>query len=1040
MFEKIIQEFISLKKETTEFEIRFGKFNEKKHFESNVDISFFYRLKTQLKNQNNNTNHTYSVLVDSFYKHDNTMIRETKDKNNISIITKKYIKYHNELNYDIRFSISSEEKYTSDDYKNDKKILIRNKERHSYYFNCGKIDLTKVKEQNLEKNTHHVKYEVEFEILDHQDISSIMNILYFILQIKNDNYYIIDNNESKKVLAEYQTLTKSNYFIGCQPETLQRDNLNIFYNELYSVTQKVDGERFFLFVTSQSDIYLIDSNLKILKTNLKSRGPGPVLIDGELVRTSQGIHFMAFDLILFFDNTNVIDVRGNEQYNLITRTHIVKQIINDCYHENCFYLFTCKEYIWKNVFAGCEIILNNTTKEFDGLIFTPINEPYPQTKKWTKLLKWKPKEFNTIDFYSIYNKQNNEWELYVQDVNTETKKIEIVLFDINNPRFKNFDTKSELVTFKTTFDPQSIDPSTLEHFKSHTVIEYKWDYTLKKFKPLRTRWDKTVNSKKRGNFSSVAYSIWNNIINPVEPELFCKLKNLNIKDDIYFKNMRRLHNKIKEVLYNNYAKNSDRHLELCIGKGVDMQKWYYNNVKYLCGYDISEKNIAKCNEKLQKDKPYHFYKLDLQKQDAAFIIKQQNELPFSTISCQFSIQYFFSSQNTFDNFINIIDKNLHENGTFMITYLDSSKINISGLSYKLHDGNIVYTIKNKKSETLSPYGSKLKISLEGDVLHGNSDEFDEYAIDSEFLISYMKQKGYSCVEQGGLHHSSITLNEYEQEMNHLYVFNVFKKDNQHLKTIAIQKPNESLALHVKDNRECKLHPIDEDLTLLKITHSHDIVNLLNCESYFFNKKTFEYMEITDIQLLTDMLQKYNIKLVHINSIDKVSTEKPLINTFSKTFTLYLYTNTYMNTNTNGDTEMITHFYIVLYKNTYIFELDEAIHTKLLHFQTEVPELTELTNSMQNVSLDTDTEIQTNTETEIQTEMESENKKTEPTTIDENNVSNLKQKLLDTLKNKITIKVLKECILDINEVLNKKIKITGSKEILIERVNEILNTL
>ena len=53
---------------------------------------------------------------------------------------------------------------------------------------------------------------------------------------------------------------------------------------------------------------------------------------------------------------------------------------------------------------GADIIMNEINNKIyknDGLIFTPMNEPYPKFKKWDKLLKWKPSELNTIDFYSI---------------------------------------------------------------------------------------------------------------------------------------------------------------------------------------------------------------------------------------------------------------------------------------------------------------------------------------------------------------------------------------------------------------------------------------------------------------------------------------------------------------------------------------------------------------------------------------------------------------------------------------------------------------
>ena len=576
MFSKTVESFLNIKNQhqNNEFEIRFGSFIQSKYFDCNVDISFFYRLKKMLKMQNNNKNHGYKFFVDTYYKQpNNEVFREMIEYSNLNksealkktIISKRSIKYHNEFDYDIRFSVASETVIQTQ-IKKEIKTMIREKERDTFYFSCGKIDLTKVSEINLETNAKKIKYEIEFEITSNVKndasenykklIKDISNIIHYIIQIRQDNFYIISNQESNTVLNQYKNITKSSFFIGAQPETLQKDNLNLFYNELYSVTQKADGERCFLFINNTNDIYFVDSNLKITKTHGKSDRFSNVVMDGELLKIDNKIHFMAFDLLIFNNN----DIRGQQEYNLIKRIDTLKDILTDFSFVCKSYHVSCKKYIFKNVFLGSEILLNskslldNDTQlnvPVDGLIFTPINEPYSLTKKWIKLLKWKPKELNTIDFLSVKKESVDGktfvWELYIQTVN-EQKKMESELFDVNalSAKFNfTFHTNTELVTFKTEFDDSLIDPTTLEPFKSDTVIEYKWDYVLQKFIPLKTRWDKTLNPFKQGNFGTVACSIWNNITNPIEKDILFKLKNLNIKDDIYFKNMRRFHNKMK---------------------------------------------------------------------------------------------------------------------------------------------------------------------------------------------------------------------------------------------------------------------------------------------------------------------------------------------------------------------------------------------------------------------------------------------------------------------------------------------------------------
>ena len=115
------------------------------------------------------------------------------------------------------------------------------------------------------------------------------------------------------------------------------------------------------------------------------------------------------------------------------------------------------------------------------------------------------------DLILIYDRQINEGDRASQFKQARRKAIE-------EKRVKDFGKVTEI---EITED-DLVDPTTGEFYKTDTVIEFRWDFTVKKFIPLRTRWDKTVNPKKHGNFSKVACDIWNNINNPIEKEYLLK--------------------------------------------------------------------------------------------------------------------------------------------------------------------------------------------------------------------------------------------------------------------------------------------------------------------------------------------------------------------------------------------------------------------------------------------------------------------------------------------------------------------------------------
>ena len=124
-----------------------------------------------------------------------------------------------------------------------------------------------------------------------------------------------------------------------------------------------------------------------------------------------------------FDRTRVV-----EMHNIVTKADFQPLIGNKIpltIKEKTFYI-SSKEKIFKN----CNIILSNVADqlfeyETDGLIFTPSNtgvgsdrvgESLPPTKTtWMKSFKWKPPEFNTVDFL-VTTKKTESGEDFIGNI------------------------------------------------------------------------------------------------------------------------------------------------------------------------------------------------------------------------------------------------------------------------------------------------------------------------------------------------------------------------------------------------------------------------------------------------------------------------------------------------------------------------------------------------------------------------------------------------------------------------------------------------
>jgi hypothetical protein len=1027
----------------TEFEIRFGKFVydknlKKSNFESNVEIDFFYRLKNFLDiNVQKNKKETFTKETSHKNNVGRGNIRRilTTDKNyknptKEEIILKNAYNKFNIYDYDIRFSLASEKKLNKDsvngvDWKD--YDFVRFKHRVTYTTNIGKIDLTIVKEGTTEQEALDslFKYEVEFEI-NKNALTDVLDLLLVLIKIKQNNFFVISNQEKKEIFKKYNALTNVSYFVGAQPETLQKDQLSLLYKELYSVTDKADGERYFMFIDDLGKIIFIDNNINgMMKTDIKTDDFKNCLIDGELIRNFgkdgelESINFYAFDL-LFFDN---FDIREDTRYLFKQRFDKLKSIISSCTKTNI--TVQVKKFIYRNVFMGSEIIMKdvlNKKYENDGLIFTPMNEPYPKNKKWSKLLKWKPADQNTIDFYAVKVSDEN-WELYVQGPNESrgyqgyNQAPTKVLFDVSK-LCPDIPDQNE-ITFKTNIENGLIDPTTKMSYQTNTVIEFKWEGG--KFVPLRTRWDKTSNPKKHGNFSHVACNIWNNIHNPISQDtLFHQMTNntspnvQSSQNPFFFERMNNFHNKVHKYLINKYTTNTSI---LEISPGTNDLSYYEDFKGSLHSFEFCESSNSKNNIRESCKNVKNFAKL-IQSYDFMEIefdkilqvdckkIKQSYDNVFSS-----DISTFFESDDKSKRLIEFLNHKMSKTGNFIVSFIDSNLFSSRGVQDTYYtDNEIMYNLTHREGKTLLFMNS---LTYENEPLPIYK------KLNKEHLISLMTQNGFDCVETEDFVNmykdELFKMEQYEKDISHTMTYCVFSKSkNNSGQTTYLFDSHQILKTKIFDTQE-KL-PIVLDLgspknilqnkliSLYKINSIADITDILNCTQFnqIYAKgskdSAFDYSVIINY-------------LINLQNPIKVANLESLVeNTYTKdTLVLYKYKcepqeASEKDVETQENTEVV---FIVLYKMQIFYDIDQLrndiISKKEIGEGKDIKEKKEI-----------------NLEKEIG---EEEEKKEEKKNI------NLKKEIKEALSGKITIVTLKEYLKRLC------LKTSGSKQELIERLRE-----
>ena len=497
-------------------------------------------------------------------------------------------------------------------------------------------------------------------------------------------------------------------------ETYTRPNIC----QNYTVTDKADGERRLLYVSENGNIYLIDTNMNVIYTGTRTTEKTIFysLIDGEHIkhdRNGQYINlFAAFDLyyvnkksireFAFYPPEEPTEEQEKEnekekekgKVEPITkyRLPLLHQFVELLKPTSLFealekgevtpivpkhstnFMIKCKKFhatsTGRTIFEGCSEILSNIqdgTYEYntDGLIFTPTNLAVGGMKEggpssdlykitWTHSFKWKPPEFNTIDFlvtikkdktgkdevHHIYqdgrdlqsDQQVLQYKTMVLHVGFNPKKDGFInpFQDVLNDNIvllkdqKDEDKKYKPVPFVPSepHDPTACFANIMlkddvlmtdenEFFEEDMIVEFK--YVIEnadgwRWVPIRVRYDKTaqLRSKKNnfGNAYQVANSNWYSIHHPITDKMISTGQDIperTMDEDVYYnksneetttKSLRDFHNLfVKKNLIMGVAHRGDTLIDFAVGKAGDLRKWIDSNLSFVFGIDYSKDNI-----------------------------------------------------------------------------------------------------------------------------------------------------------------------------------------------------------------------------------------------------------------------------------------------------------------------------------------------------------------------------------------------------------------------------------------------------------------
>lgn len=506
MFNSLYKLYSTLS-ENKEFEISYNNKNNK------LSLEKYIKLLKYIKNISSDDSLKNSISLDINYSLNNINWRiSVSDINNINYVIKNEDTYNDLLlncfknikNYslmkkdkardisgvvdipslNLRGRLSEETTNISkSDYdmlfKSDTSLLnYRLKNRTTLLFEDYKIDLTIIKsgKSYYELKQSYDNYELEIESLifkpskDH--FNKMIKEMCNLLKIIQNSNFLITVETSNAVIDYYKKMLSTNNNIsldGRKPISLEIQYLNSDFFNKYAVTDKADGDRYFLIIYDKK-AFLISNLLEVIYTGivLKNNTFDGSILDGELIFLQNRHLFLVFDCLIH----KGIDIRSESS--LMKRLSYADDIINSCFILNEQLGFKFKNYDpninnikfyelemkknmdalnhdinidkthvlirrkffidvkglseWeifqysKLIWEGYTLMKNiNCPYILDGLIYQPLQQSYITVNSKYNDFKWKPENKNSIDFYVTYVKSDTNQELAVYD-NSYTNK------------------------------------------------------------------------------------------------------------------------------------------------------------------------------------------------------------------------------------------------------------------------------------------------------------------------------------------------------------------------------------------------------------------------------------------------------------------------------------------------------------------------------------------------------------------------------------------------------------------------------------------
>ena len=248
--------------------------------------------------------------------------------------------------------------------------------------------------------------------------------------------------------------------------------------------------------------------------------------------------------------------------------------------------------------------------------------------------------------------------------------------------------------------------------------------------------------------------------------------------------LRSFHNRVKSYLIQTYCKNTQSLLDIGSGRGGDIFKWDKINIQKVIGVDVKQEYINEALNRMSNNETLQnrYYKFILiSEHEPKLHEKLKNEI-FDSVSCQFSLHYFFKSHDMFESLCENISKSLKDNGYFIATILNGDKVHTL-LEKNGKIENECVLIESKYDDKMrNVYGNLIHFYMIGTLYFGDRTISEEYLVYKDVVIETLKKYNLNliCWKSFSTLYDDINffnkmLTDESKSISFLYDYIVFRK-------------------------------------------------------------------------------------------------------------------------------------------------------------------------------------------------------------------------------------------------------------------------